>query len=152
VVSNYSRWKYKCTIRAKIWKQLTQLNLEIADLRAKIQEELHGAGSSLLTPTELRVYEQVRYGRVNKEIANELNISMRTVKFHVSSLLKKFNATSRKELLTITERGEEYIPVIAEKTLAKNVIPLRRRKVGRDEKIRFSIPSAVASGRRSLSN
>ena len=35
----------------------------------------------------------------NKEISCELNISERTVKFHVSSLLSKFKVRSRKELM-----------------------------------------------------
>jgi DNA-binding NarL/FixJ family response regulator len=37
----------------------------------------------------------------NKEIANELNISERTVKFHVSNLLSKFNVQRRSELVML---------------------------------------------------
>ncbi len=37
----------------------------------------------------------------NKEIANELNISERTVKFHVSNLLNKFKVQRRSDLLVL---------------------------------------------------
>ncbi|MDT8070670.1 MAG: response regulator transcription factor [Terriglobia bacterium] len=37
----------------------------------------------------------------NKEIANELNISERTVKFHVSNLLSKFKVQRRSDLLVL---------------------------------------------------
>jgi predicted ArsR family transcriptional regulator len=36
--------------------------------------------------------------RANKEIASRLNITVRTVKFHVSSLLSKFGVETRAEL------------------------------------------------------
>ena len=36
--------------------------------------------------------------RANKEIASKLNITVRTVKFHISSLLSKFGVESRAEL------------------------------------------------------
>ncbi len=40
----------------------------------------------------------------NKEIASHLNLSERTVKFHVSSLLAKFKVRSRMELLRESSR------------------------------------------------
>ena len=42
-----------------------------------------------LTSREREVFEILRRGRCNKEIANELNLSERTVKFHASSLYAK---------------------------------------------------------------
>jgi len=36
--------------------------------------------------------------RANKEIASELNITVRTVKFHISSLFTKFGVDNRAEL------------------------------------------------------
>lgn len=38
----------------------------------------------------------------NKEIARDLNITERTVKFHFTSLLKKYGAERRNELLNLT--------------------------------------------------
>jgi DNA-binding NarL/FixJ family response regulator len=45
------------------------------------------------------VLEGINRNLANKEIACELNLSERTVKFHVSSLLVKFGASSRLQLL-----------------------------------------------------
>jgi DNA-binding CsgD family transcriptional regulator len=45
----------------------------------------------------------------NKEIASKLFISERTVKFHVSSLLKKFDAQNRGHLMRITEGQRETV-------------------------------------------
>lgn len=52
-----------------------------------------------MTRREKTILEAVSRGLQNKEIASELNISERTVKYHVSSLLKNFGVQSRSELL-----------------------------------------------------
>jgi DNA-binding NarL/FixJ family response regulator len=57
----------------------------------------------------------------NKEIASRLNISERTVKFHVSNLLVKFNLKRRADLMlvcyqsgqTLTERSSLPTPQIS---------------------------------------
>ena len=45
----------------------------------------------------------------NKEIASELNLSDRTVKFHVSSLLSKFKVHSRMELMRDASRNSAKV-------------------------------------------
>jgi len=52
-----------------------------------------------LTKREWQVLEGINRNLANKEIACELNLSERTVKFHVSSLLVKFGASRRLQLL-----------------------------------------------------
>jgi len=52
-----------------------------------------------LTRREKEVLDGVLRSLANKEIASELNLSERTVKFHVSSLLAKFKVHSRMELM-----------------------------------------------------
>jgi DNA-binding NarL/FixJ family response regulator len=54
---------------------------------------------STLSRRENEILERVFQDFSNKEIANELNISERTVKFHVSNLLQKFRVRGRRELI-----------------------------------------------------
>jgi DNA-binding CsgD family transcriptional regulator len=66
-------------------------------------EELLKEGRAIACPTSLsarqrEVLDAVVSNRANKEIASRLNITVRTVKFHVSSLLSKFGVETRAEL------------------------------------------------------
>jgi DNA-binding CsgD family transcriptional regulator len=66
-------------------------------------EELLAEGRAIACPTSLsarqrEVLNAVLSNRANKEIASKLNITVRTVKFHVSSLLSKFGVESRADL------------------------------------------------------
>ncbi|MGB9309217.1 MAG: LuxR C-terminal-related transcriptional regulator [Candidatus Acidiferrales bacterium] len=66
-------------------------------------EELLKEGRSIACPTSLsarqrEVLDAVLCNRANKEIAAKLNITVRTVKFHISSLLSKFGVETRAEL------------------------------------------------------
>ena len=53
-----------------------------------------------LTPRERQILDQMAEGLGNKEIAWRLQISEHTVKFHVSSILAKLDASSRTEAVT----------------------------------------------------
>ncbi len=57
-----------------------------------------------LTPRELEVLTLLAHGLKNAEIADELFISERTVKFHVSSILAKLGAGTRTEAARIAAR------------------------------------------------
>ena len=54
-----------------------------------------------LTEREMDVLNCLAQGRSNKEIAAQLSISERTVKFHMSAILGKLNAANRTEALTL---------------------------------------------------
>jgi DNA-binding CsgD family transcriptional regulator len=56
-------------------------------------------GSVELTRREQEVLASVVRALANKEIAASLNVCVRTVKFHVSSLLSKFHVRNRMELV-----------------------------------------------------
>jgi DNA-binding NarL/FixJ family response regulator len=58
-------------------------------------------GSEALTPREQQVVQMLARGLQNKEIALELSISERTVKFHVSSILAKLGAGNRTEAVAL---------------------------------------------------
>src|SRR6202044_1843368 len=66
-------------------------------------EELLKEGRAIACPTSLsarqrEVLDAVVGNRANKEIASRLNITVRTVKFHISSLLSKFGVDNRADL------------------------------------------------------
>ena len=52
-----------------------------------------------LTPTERKVLHLVADGMTNKEIASKTGQSEHTVKFHVNSLMSKFDVTSRLQVV-----------------------------------------------------
>jgi DNA-binding NarL/FixJ family response regulator len=54
-----------------------------------------------ITQREREVLDALLENRANKEIADRLNISERTVKFHVSSLLEKFSVRRRADLILL---------------------------------------------------
>ena len=54
-----------------------------------------------LTPREIEVLNLLAQGLQNKEIANALVISERTVKYHVSSIMSKLGAGNRTEAVAI---------------------------------------------------
>lgn len=51
-----------------------------------------------LSPRQTEILLSVIRNRANKEIASRLNITVRTVKFHISSLLNKFGVDNRADL------------------------------------------------------
>lgn len=70
---------------------------------ARVLQHLNTAS---LTPREQEVLLLVAQGQINKEIAAMLNISERTVKFHVSAIMAKLGAGNRTEAVAIaTQRG-----------------------------------------------
>ena len=54
-----------------------------------------------LTERELEILQKLAQGLGNKQIASSLAISEHTVKFHISSILDKLDASSRTEAVTI---------------------------------------------------
>ena len=82
---------------------------DLNGLTEKAQKLLE-AGQSVksavkLTRREDEVLDGILRSLANKEIASELNLSERTVKFHVSSLLAKFKVRSRMELMREASRN-----------------------------------------------
>lgn len=54
-----------------------------------------------LTPREQDIIQLMIDGMTNRQIAQHLDIGLSTVKFHVSSILSKLNASSRTEAVSI---------------------------------------------------
>ena len=57
-----------------------------------------------LTPREMQVIQLVAEGMTNKAIAQQLNISAHTVKFHVNAIMNKLSAQSRTEAVVRATR------------------------------------------------
>ena len=63
-------------------------------------------GGDLLTPREIEVLQFVATGHRNKQIADKMNITEETVKFHIKNTLSKLEANDRTHAVTIAlKRG-----------------------------------------------
>ena len=76
---------------------------------SKLLSRLHQSNTpdpNALTARETEVLHWLAQGLPNKEIAAQLVITERTVKFHVSSLMSKLGASNRTEAVAVaTQRG-----------------------------------------------
>ena len=72
--------------------------------RAEPQLEAAPAYPDGVTQREVEVLRLVAAGKTDREIAEELIISIRTVSNHVSSILNRTNAANRAEAATYASR------------------------------------------------
>lgn len=59
-----------------------------------------------LTPRERQVFERVITGKMNKEIADDLGTSIRTIKVQRGSMMKKAGVTSVADLVRLAKKAE----------------------------------------------
>jgi DNA-binding NarL/FixJ family response regulator len=59
--------------------------------------------SAPLTERQLKVIEEIRHGKANKQIAYELNMSEHTVKVHLRHIMRKLRAKNRTEVAVMSE-------------------------------------------------
>jgi DNA-binding CsgD family transcriptional regulator len=118
---------------------MVQAEEESLEGLAEKAEMLLQAGKSVhsqrkLTRREEEVLSGLMKSLANKEIAANLNLSERTVKFHVSSLLAKFRVRGRMELVrkaSCYSAGARPLPVATREehtytSVAKNYPPAQR--------------------------
>ena len=75
-------------------------------LNAKmVDRDTDSAKIESLTKRELEVLKNLSYGMYNKEIAEKLNISERTVKNHISNIFKKIEVTDRTQAAVFAIRN-----------------------------------------------
>ena len=88
--------------------ELEKIAKELVEIKAKLDDKLEGTGGITvtpppikidLTPREQSVLDLVAQGLMNKEIARELNTSVRNVEKYVSRLFGKTGTNSRTELV-----------------------------------------------------
>ncbi len=85
---------------------LVVLDLVLAEAALVVHADPPADPGALLTPRETDVLRLLAEGLANKTIAQRLDISEHTVKFHVNALLRKLDAQSRTEaVIEATRRG-----------------------------------------------
>ena len=87
-----------------IFERIRRTHTDLARLFGEKEPEIEFKRDENLTDAEWRVAEAVARGLSNKEIAAQLNLSLRTIENHISRILDKKNLSNRVELaLLITE-------------------------------------------------
>lgn len=81
--------------------QAIALDIERRERQAGVRESL--ARFSQLTPREKQLLREVAAGRLNKQIAFDLGISLITVKLHRGNMMRKLGARSVSDLVRIWE-------------------------------------------------
>ncbi|MDE0879977.1 MAG: response regulator transcription factor [Sphingomonas bacterium] len=59
-----------------------------------------------LTPAQMRVLEAMEGGRLNKQIAHDLGLSVITIKAHVKAILRKLDVTNRTQAILMLREAE----------------------------------------------
>ena len=97
--------------------------------RAKelLEEGRAVASPSCLSPRQQEILHSVIRNKANKEIACKLNITVRTVKFHISSLLSRFGVENRAEL---ARRAAGFLHPAADEMTAEPSEASGRRALG----------------------
>lgn len=94
-------------IVAGILERVQRTHGDLARLFGENETEIPFQRDEELTDAEWRVAEAVARGLSNKEIASELNLSLRTVEGHISHILDKKNLSNRVEIaLHVIERKQ----------------------------------------------
>ena len=105
---------------------------------ANVNEELK-PNIGCLTRREWQVARLVQEGLSNKEIATQLGISERTVKFHVSLLLKKTGAGNRIRLgRMLLENGLAVVELSdSDQVMADKVAKYHQQEATLERRLRF---------------
>jgi len=91
---------FKCGAADLIEKPLTTENLMSAvESAMALSRQYEGLAGSVLTPAESRVLALIMKDMNNREIADLLHRSVRTVEVHSGRIYKKFGASNRIELV-----------------------------------------------------
>jgi two-component system, NarL family, response regulator LiaR len=80
-------------------RRIEQLEAEIVGINRRLLGAASEEGlARRLTARQREVLEQLKMRRSNKEIAEALHVTVRTVKFHASALYAIFRVRGRREL------------------------------------------------------
>lgn len=79
-------------------RQLKRFNKAKRSVSPELSERFQVPADVELTRTETKVVQLVAQGLANREIAEQLNVSQRTIESHVSNMLNKTRLNNRTEL------------------------------------------------------
>ncbi|HEY0315423.1 MAG TPA: LuxR C-terminal-related transcriptional regulator [Sphingomonas sp.] len=70
----------------------------MSELATGEEASLGNEATVRLTPTQIKVMRGVRSGQLNKQIAFDLGIAEKTVKAHMTALMRKLNVRNRTQV------------------------------------------------------
>ena len=89
---------------------ISRLLSEAREQRVKSERQsLNEAMLSKLTPREQQVLERIVAGRLNKQIADDLGISIKTVEAHRASIMDKTNSGTVADLMRVVMSANKQI-------------------------------------------
>jgi FixJ family two-component response regulator len=91
-------------LRGIVARMLEMANERFSQLQAKKNQE---AVLGRLTAREQQVLERIVAGRLNKQIAGDLNISIKTVEAHRANIMEKLEVTTVADLMKIALANSE---------------------------------------------
>lgn len=100
----------KVITKGGMWVPRTLLSVFVGSILSDLRPRFAANNPAGLSRREQEVLEALLENLANKEIANRLNISERTVKFHVSNLLGKFRVQRRHDLILAFLQGQATSP------------------------------------------
>jgi two-component system response regulator TtrR len=93
----------QAALKTTVEKMLARARGEAAEVeRRRMNAEL----LAKLTPRELNVLERIVAGRLNKQIADDLGISIKTVEAHRANIMDKLRARTVADLMKVALTGE----------------------------------------------
>jgi RNA polymerase sigma factor (sigma-70 family) len=92
-------------LKTLVEKMLAQARAAAAQIERR---RINAALLARLTAREQQVLERIVAGRLNKQIADDLGISIKTVEAHRASVMDKLNAGTVADLMRIALAGVEH--------------------------------------------
>jgi FixJ family two-component response regulator len=92
-------------LKTLVEKMLAQARATAAQIERR---RINAALLARLTAREQQVLERIVAGRLNKQIADDLGISIKTVEAHRASVMDKLNAGTVADLMRIALAGVEH--------------------------------------------
>ena len=105
----------------KTAKELCQRRQTLAQNRTLIEK---------LTPREQQVLERIVNGRLNKQIADDLGISIKTVEAHRASIMDKTGSGTVADLMRVVVKSELYPKISSTLAEAVAALPSRLAETG----------------------